>query len=412
MKQPPYLPKQKSSTPKYIGFMVLLFFVFTLGWNVGVNHVNQQKKIVSTNLVISPLGELETIDMRLFWDTWNILNGKYVDPHTLDSQEMVYGAIRGMVSALDDPYTTFMTPKENKEFQDSLEGTLEGIGAELILRHGLLTVISPLKNSPAKKAGLQPEDIIIAVDGESTEDISLEQAVTKIRGEKGSPVTLTISRKKHNEPIDITITRETINIESVTWAMEDNIAIVELNQFGNNTKQEFSKTINEVLNERPDGMVLDLRYNGGGYLDGAVDIVSEFIEKGEVVTIKRRNPENDETIFVNGQARVVNLPLAVLINKGSASASEIVAGAIQDHERGIVIGENSFGKGTVQEVENLIGGSSLRVTVAEWFTPNGRNITEEGITPNEIIERTVDDIENNEDPQLNAAMEHLKSLDK
>jgi len=232
-----------------------------------------------------------------------------------------------------------------------------------------------------------------------------------IRGEKGSVVILTILRKNHREPIKITIVRDMININSIDWEMEGDIAVIEINQFGDNTKQEFSKAISEILSERPKGVVLDLRYNGGGYLDGAIDISSEFLEKEKVVTIKRRNPEEDEVIYVNGQARMANMPLVVLINKGSASASEIVAGAIQDHNRGIVIGENSFGKGTVQTVENLIGGSSLRVTIAKWFTPNDQNINESGITPDIIVERNIENIENGEDPQLEKALEYLNSLD-
>ena len=192
--------------------------------------------------------------------------------------------------------------------------------------------------------------------------------------------------------------------------MQEDIAIIELNQFGNHTKEEFNKAISEILPKRPTGIVLDLRFNGGGYLDGAIDIVSEFIEKGKVVSVKKRDPNEDEVIYVNGKARVTNTPLAVLINKGSASASEIVAGAIQDHERGMVFGETSFGKGTVQEVENLIDGSSLRVTVAKWYTPNSRNISEIGIEPDVIVERTPEDFEVNEDPQLNTAIEYLKSL--
>jgi carboxyl-terminal processing protease len=402
-----YSPEIKSSVPKYIGLIILIFFVFMLGWNVGVNHTYRKDGVDTENTVTTPYGETETINMQLFWDTWNILSGRYVDPHVLDSQKMIFGAIKGMVDSLGDPYTIFMTPKENKEFQDILGGIMEGIGAELTVRNGMLTVISPLKGSPAKIAGLQPEDIIYAIDGEQVKEMTFEQAVLKIRGEKGTKVTLTILRKNHEEPIDIIIMRDTININSVDWKMIDGIALVEINQFGTNTRTEFSKAINEILNKRPKGIILDLRYNGGGYLDGAVDIVSEFIEKGKVVTIKKRNAEEDEVIYANGQARMANQPLAVLINKGSASASEIVAGAIKDLKRGAVIGENSFGKGTVQEVENLIGGSSLRITVAKWFTPNDINISEVGITPDIIIERNIDDFENDKDPQLKAAIDYI-----
>jgi len=402
-----YRKEDNSSAPKYIGLIVLIFFVFMLGWNIGVNHTYQKQGIDAKNVITTPYGETETVNMQLFWDAWNILSGRYVDPHKMDTQKMIYGAAKGMVDALDDPYTIFMTPKENKEFQDIMQGTLEGIGAELIIRNGMLTVISPLKNSPAKKAGLQPEDIIYKVDGEFVDEMAFKEAIMKIRGEQGTQVTLTVLRKTENEPIDLIITRDTININSVDWEMIDGIALVEINQFGKNTRWEFSKAINEILNKRPKGIILDLRYNGGGFLDGAVDIASEFIEKGKVVTIKKRNPEMDEVIFVNNQARLANQPLAVLINKGSASASEIVAGAIQDHKRGIIIGETSFGKGTVQEVESLIGGASLRITVAKWFTPNDQNISETGIIPDIIVERSLDDFENDDDPQLNAAIDYI-----
>lgn len=404
-----YPSKEQSLAPKYIGLIILVFFVFMLGWNVGVNHAYQKQGIDSKNIITTPYGEIETVNMQLFWDTWNILSGRYADPHKMDTQQMIFGATKGMVEALNDPYTIFMTPKENKEFQDIMQGTLEGIGAELTVRNGMLTVISPLKNSPAKKAGLQPEDIIYKVDGELVEEMTFEEAVLRIRGEQGTKVILTILRENQDEPIDIAIIRNAIHINSIDWEMIENIALIEINQFGKNTRTEFSKAINEILNKRPKGIILDLRYNGGGYLDGAVDITSEFIENGKVVTIKKRDSELDEVIFVNGQARLVNHPLAVLINKGSASASEIVAGAIQDHKRGIVIGETSFGKGTVQEVESLIGGASLRITVAKWFTPNNQNISETGITPDILVERNIDDFKNGKDPQLESAIEYINS---
>lgn len=405
-----YPGKESSSVPKYLGLALLMCFVFILGWNSGVNHYQVKQGLAPQTTVSTPSGQPETINMQLFWDAWNILSSNYVDPHALVTENMIYGAIKGMVASVGDPYTNFMTPKENKEFQESLQGHLEGIGAELTVRNGMLTVISPLKNSPAQKAGLQPEDVIYKIDDTSTEDMSLEQAVMKIRGQKGSTVLLTVIRKNHSEPVDIRIVRDTISVNSIDWKMKDGVAIIEINQFGDTTKQEFSKAVSEILLKRPKAVVLDLRYNGGGYLDGAVDIASEFIEKGKVVTIKKRNPEEDEVIYVNGQARLANVPLAVLINKGSASASEIVAGAVKDDKRGILIGENSFGKGTVQTVENLVGGSSLRVTIAKWFTPNDQNINETGIAPDIVVERTTADMEANRDPQLDKALEYLKSV--
>lgn len=409
MEKNSYLTKDTASTPKILGLIILILFVFALGWHVGFNQAEQSSNTYRIEQEISRKTGSNKVDMQLFWDVWSLLASKYVEPQTLDYKEMIYGSIRGMVFSLNDPYTTFMTPKENKDFQSDMEGALEGIGAELTLRHGLITVVSPLKNSPAKRAGIQPEDIILGIDGVNTEEYTFEQAVMKIRGPKGAKVVLTIARKGHPEPMDIPIVREAINISSVEWEMKDEIAIIELNQFGAKTKVEFSRAISELLGKRPSGIILDLRYNGGGYLEGAIDIASEFIEKGKVVSVKKRKAEEDEVIYVNGKARVASIPLVVLINKGSASASEIVAGAVRDHDRGIIIGETSFGKGTVQEVENLIDGSSLRITVAKWYTPNNVNITEVGIEPDIEVERTLEDIEANLDPQLDAALEYLKN---
>lgn len=408
MQKNPYLHHNSSNTPKILGFIILVVFIFALGWHVGAGQVKQsQIPFSAEKQAIQSVGS-DKVDMQLFWDVWGLLASRYVDPNVMDYKNMIYGAIRGMVYSLGDPYTTFLTPKENREFQESMNGTLEGIGAELTLRDGLITVVSPLKGSPAKDAGLQPEDVILKVNGEDIQDFTLEQVVTKIRGPKGTKVKLTIGRKGEHEPFDLEITRQTINISSVEWKMVGTIAHIELNQFGGKTKEEFTKAISEILLKRPMGIVLDLRYNGGGYLDGAVDIVSEFVEKGKVVSVKKRNADEDEVIYVTGKARVAKIPMVVLINKGSASASEIVAGAIRDSGRGIAIGEVSFGKGTVQEVENLIDGSSLRVTIAKWYTPNNVNISKVGITPDIEVARTIEDMKANRDPQLDAALSYLK----
>jgi len=408
MKHNPYLHQKTTNTPKVLGLIILVAFVFALGWNVGAGQVRQKAGTFPTDQQTSQISSSDKVDMQLFWDVWSLLASKYVDPSIMDYKNMIYGAIRGMVYSLEDPYTTFLTPKENKDFQESMNGTLEGIGAELTLRDGMITVVSPLNGSPAKKAGLQPEDVILKVNGEDVQDFSLEQVVMKIRGPKGTKVKLTLGRKGQGEPFDMEIVRETININSVEWKMVDGVADIKLNQFGGKTKDEFTKAISEIQLKRPTGIILDLRYNGGGYLDGAVDITSEFVEKGKVVSVKKRNPEEDEVIYVTGKARIAKTPLVVLINKGSASASEIVAGAIRDNGRGTIIGETSFGKGTVQEVENLIDGSSLRITIAKWYTPNNVNISKVGITPDIEVKRSIEDIKAEKDPQLDAAMDYLK----
>lgn len=402
-----YGPPKPPAAPKYIGLFVALVITFSAGWNAGVNHQNRANGFSEVNEVSDTNGQPEAVNLGVFWDVWNILTKAYVDPHKLDTQEMIYGAVKGMVASLGDPYTVFMTPKENREFQDVLEGHLQGIGAELTLRDGMLMIVSPLKGSPAQAAGLQPEDVIYTINDEDTSEMSLEEAVMKIRGEKGTTVKLGILRKSSQDPIELTIERNDININSVELKMENDIAIIEINQFGDTTKEEFGKAVSAALTKHPKGVVLDLRFNGGGYLDGAVDILSEFVEKDKVVTIKKRNSEEDETIYASDQARMLNMPLVVLINKGSASASEIVAGAIQDLERGTLVGEESFGKGTVQEVQSLIGGASLRVTIAKWFTPKGQNINETGISPDVVVERTEEDYNANRDPQLEKALELL-----
>lgn len=259
-----YSVQKESAVPKYIGFIVLMAFVFMLGWNAGVNHTGVKQGVTPQTTVTSPNGQAEKVSMEVFWDAWNLLSANYVDPHALVTEEMVFGAIKGMVKSVNDPYTTFMTPKENKEFRESLGGHLEGIGAELTLRNGVLTVISPLKGSPAQAAGLQPEDIIYKVNDEFTEDMSLEQAVMKIRGPGGTHVTLTVIRKNRNEPIEIKIIRAMINVNSIDWEMKGEIAILEINQFGDSTNQEFNKAVSDILVKRPAGIILDLRYNGGG----------------------------------------------------------------------------------------------------------------------------------------------------
>ena len=408
MKQNPYQNHKSANAPKILGLIILLVFVFALGWNVGAGQIRQTTGTFPIEKQSSQVSSSDKVDMQLFWDVWSLLASKYVDPTVLDYKNMIYGSIKGMVYSLGDPYTSFLTPKENKDFQESMNGTLEGIGAELTLRDGMITVVSPLKGSPAKNAGLEPEDVILKVNGEDITDFSLEQVVMKIRGPKGTKVKLTIGRKGQGEPFDVEILRDTININSVDWKMIDGIADIELNQFGGKTKDEFTKAISDIQLKSPKGIILDLRYNGGGYLDGAVDITSEFVEKGKVVSVKKRNPEEDEVIYVTGKARMATVPMVVLINKGSASASEIVAGAIRDNGRGTIIGETSFGKGTVQEVENLIDGSSLRITIAKWYTPNNVNISKVGITPDIEVKRSIEDMKANKDPQLDSALSYLK----
>lgn len=356
--------------------------------------------------------QFSDVDLGLFWDVWKRVNENYVDAEVLNIDDRVYGAIKGMVASIGDPYTVFMTPDETQEFDQTLSGTLQGIGAELSVKDGNLVVISPLKNSPAEKAGLLPGDIVYKIEGKLTNEMTLFEAVIKIRGQKGTSVTLTVIRKGVSSPFDVIIVRDNIHIESVSWEDEGKgIFYISINQFSDSTKTEFNKVVSDILLKEPKALILDLRFNGGGYLDIAVDILSEFLASDEeAVMIKRRDGERKEVVKVSGASRLKDIPVVVLANNGSASASEIVAGAIQDHKRGIVIGEKTFGKGSVQEVEKLKDGSSLRITIAKWLTPLGRSIDGVGIEPDIKVALTPEDVKKEKDPQLDEALKYVKEL--
>jgi len=351
------------------------------------------------------------IDLELYWTVLDQLDNYYVDETALDEQNMLYGSIKGLVNSLEDPYTVFMTPEESENFNASLEGTLEGIGAELTVEGHSLVVVSPLRDSPAEKAGLLPGDIIFMIEGELASEMTLFDAIMSIRGEKGTTVILTIIRENLENPFDVSIVRDTINIESVTVEkLDGNIVYLSVNQFNDKTNEDFGKAVSEMILNEPDGLIVDLRFNGGGYLDIAIELLSYLLPSDtEAVVVKQRG-EEDNTMFTDGNPKILNVPLVVLINAGSASASEIVAGAIQDHERGITMGTQSFGKGTVQEVDSFSDGSSIRMTIAKWFTPDGRDIDDVGLIPDIIVEITDEDIENEYDSQKEEAVQYLLNL--
>lgn len=348
------------------------------------------------------------INLGLFWRVWSELSQNYVFADDIDDQKLTYGAIKGVVEALDDPYSGFLNPEEAAEFRGSLDNELEGIGAELTIEDDLLTVVTPIKNSPAESAGLKARDVIAEIDGKPSLDLNILEAVKLIRGPKGTKVTLLVVREGR-DPFELTIERNKIEIESVTTEnYGKGIFMISINQFSNDTAAEFNQAVRAALLANAKGIILDLRNNGGGYLDAAEDILAEFLTPGKVMvkTESKVAGFNSEAV-ANGRAQLASLPVAVLINGASASASEIVAGALQDHRRGHLIGEQSFGKGTVQEVVDYEDGSSLRLTIARWLTPSGRFIHEKGLTPDEIVELTEADYEQKKDPQLDRAKAYL-----
>lgn len=409
--------------PKFFrGFTYVLLPVITLilGLEIGVTY--QQKKLheVEEQLEFLYSGRVgsgqviqdpETdVDLAILYGVWRLLLRHYIEPDAMQVQPMLFGAAGGLVQAVGDPYTTFMTPKQSDNFQQALQGKLEGIGAQLTLREGVVVVVAPLKGSPAQAAGLQPEDIIVQVDNVDVTNENLNQVVTRIRGPQGTEVTLGIVREGENEILEMSIVRDEIKVPSTEFELLETssgaVGLITINQFGEATARDVEEEVQELLEEDIKGLVIDVRFNGGGYLERAVEIASMFQQQGKVVSVARRQGEPTHH-YVNGRPLTTDVPLAILVNKGSASASEILAGALQDHDRATVVGKKTFGKGTVQEVFELPGGSSLRVTVAHWLTPNGRNLSKEGVDPDIVVDRTREQIQNNEDPQLDAALEWL-----
>ncbi|HKK54509.1 MAG TPA: S41 family peptidase [Patescibacteria group bacterium] len=352
---------------------------------------------------------IKNVDFNLYWQVWDTVKSTYVDSEDISEEDMFYGSLEGMIKAIDDPYTSFLDPELSKRFNDDLSGSFEGIGAEIGIRDDVLTIIAPINGMPAQEAGLKSGDKVLSIDGKSTAGISIDKAVDTLRGKKGTDVTLTIYREGLDETKDITINRGIITIESVkTEMLENQIMLISISNFNEDTEAIFSKAVEEAKSKEAKGIILDLRNNPGGFLDSAIEIASEWVETGPVVLEKF--DENDITKYqARGLARLQDYKTVVLLNQGSASASEIVAGALQDYNKATIVGEQSYGKGSVQSLEPFTDGSSLKVSVAKWLTPQGKSISEKGITPDIEVEYTIEDFENDRDPQLDKAIEIIKN---
>lgn len=364
------------------------------------------------NLCNQTLGASEQVDFSLFWDAWRLLEKRFVFTDRIDAKTMVYGAISGMVASLDDPYTIFFPPEETKKFIEDVNGSFEGVGMEIAKKKGQLMIISPIEGTPAQKAGLKANDKILKINGTSTDDLTVEEAVSYIRGPGGTDVTLTIARESWDEPKEITITRAVIEVPSMKWEIkEGNIAYVELYQFSEKLGNDFRRSALEIINSPADRIIIDLRNNPGGYLEISQDVAGWFLNRGDIVTIEDFGGKEENINYkAQGNEKFLAYPVVILINGGSASASEILAGALRDNRGVKLIGIKSFGKGSVQELEDLRDGSSLKITVARWLTPKGVSITEKGLEPDIEVEMTDEDIINEKDPQLDKAIEIIKGL--
>lgn len=404
----------------FVGFLVPVFTLL-IGWQSGMRYATERYNDAQRRLEDMLIGKVqsgatitnpkEEVNIELLWTTWRLLLANYLRADELDTQKMVEGAVAGMVGAAGDPYTLFMTSDENAEFVNGLDGNLEGIGAELSAESGVVRVVRLIDGSPAERAGLLPEDVVTHVGDKEVSDLPLGDVIALIRGPKGTTANLKVLRAKNgrDDVKEFTIVRDQIHIPSAEYEEKTGtggtVGLLTVSQFGTDTVREVRDILHAIDRTKVKGLIIDLRYNGGGYLDGAIDLTSMFVKNGRVVTVAGREDRTDHD--VTGNTILPDMPLVVLINGGSASASEILAGALQDHERATIVGTQSFGKGTVQEVIDLPGGSSLRVTIATWLTPDGTDLGKHGVTPDVVVDRTAEDLEAGRDPQLEAAMREL-----
>ena len=371
------------------------------GWLVGSDRVS----LVQDDLPQISVDNSSTVPDAGLQELYNEIVENY-DGNVTD-EEFLEGLKEGLANATGDPFTEYLTVQETKEFNEGLNGTFEGIGAELGKEGNFVIIVAPLKGTPADVAGVQPGDVILEIDGEDATGISISEAVSKIRGEKGTQVVLTLVRD--GTRVETPITRGTINIDSVEWEVRDGIGIISISRFGDDTTQLTRQAATELKAQNVSGIVLDVRGNPGGLLDSSVDVSGVWLPQGSTVLEEKRGGQVLQTFRTSSSPILEGIPTVVLVNQGSASASEIVAGALRDNNAATVIGEQSFGKGSVQRLIPLDGGGSLKVTIASWFTPAGKNINEEGIAPDTVIELTAEDREAERDPQLDAALSSLNN---
>ena len=391
-------------TKKLNVFFIFLSVIF--GFVLGILAI--KNNLIFTCPALPPADA----DMTLFWQTWHTLEGRFADKDKIDHKKMVYGAISGMVSSLGDPYTSFFDPTDTKKFMEDTSGSFEGVGMEIGISKGQLQVVTPLENSPAKKAGIRAGDAIVKIDGKSTTNMTTEEAVDLIRGAKGTEVTLAMYRQDWKETKDFKLTRDVILVPSVKWEIKGgDIAYIQLFQFTEKASNDFKAAAVDIRNSSAKRIILDVRNNPGGYLSVSQDIAGWFLEKGDTVTHEKSSDASDNVDYKSeGPSLLLKYPTMVLINEGSASASEILAGALRD-DRGIkLVGKKSFGKGSVQQLMPFGDGSSLKVTIAKWYTPKGDQISEKGLIPDIEAEKTADDETAGKDPQLDKAIEIVKGL--
>ncbi|OGL31337.1 hypothetical protein A3F37_03160 [Candidatus Saccharibacteria bacterium RIFCSPHIGHO2_12_FULL_41_12] len=394
------IPK-KRKWPSFVRNIAIISFIFLLGAYFGKYSYKFTPDRVYQKSLQTQNAKLNYSDVDQVYDQLkNNFDGQ------LDQQKLNDGLKEGLVRSAGDPYTEYFTADESKEFSDELSGSFEGIGAELSKNDKYVEVVSPISGYPADKAGIRAKDVVAEINGETAYDISVSQAVKKIRGPKGTKVKLKIVRD--GKPLDFEVTREQITLPSVTSEIIDGVGVIKVSRFGDDTARLTRAAAVDFKTKNVKGIVLDLRNDPGGLLDASVDLTSLWLDQNQLVVEEKRGGKSIRKLNASGDNILKGVPTVVLINSGSASASEIIAGALSDHKFATLIGEKSYGKGSVQQVVNLAGGASLKVTIARWFTPNGKNIDKQGIKPDQEIKITDDDYKNNKDPQKDAAITKLR----
>ncbi len=392
-----------------LGFLIGFGF-----YQIGFHQGKSDFSATLTNVDNAAVGSPASVDFAPFWKAWNIINEKYIPASTtakaVSDEEKVWGAIQGLAASLKDPYTVFFPPVESKLFESDIKGNFEGVGMEVLAQEGAITVIAPLKDSPASRAGIIAGDRIIQIDGKDTNGMTTEDAVNLIRGEKGTAVTLTIFRTGVKQPFEVKVFRDVINIPVInTRELPGGIFVIELYSFSEQSPNLFRNALREFILSGNKKLILDLRGNPGGYLEAAIDMASWFLPSSKVVVRENFGGQDEEKVYRSRGYDIFSddLKFVILVDRGSASASEILAGALSENGKAILVGETTFGKGSVQELINITSETSLKVTIARWLTPNGLSISEKGIEPQYPVSRTVADVQAGRDPQLDKAVEIL-----
>ncbi len=387
--------------------LAVVLFIFFAGFYFGSKSIFEKKHEIYNNTTPNT-----TLDLESFWKTWNAINEKYPNAKEISDKQKLEGAVAGLVNSLEDPYSVFFNEEESKSFEEDIAGNFSGVGMEVGIKDKVLTVISPLKGTPAYQAGIKSGDKILKIDDTLTNDLTIDKAVKLIRGEKGTPVTLTVLSTEEQEPKEFKIVRDVINVPTLeTELRNDGIFVIKLYSFSANSADLFRNAMKSFSKSKTDKLLLDLRGNPGGYLDSAVDMASWFLDNGKVVVIEDYGNSDKQKSYRSFGYNIFNdnLKFVILIDGGSASASEILAGAMQDHKKAKLVGEQSFGKGSVQEVLNITDKTLLKITVAKWLTPNGNSISKKGLTPDYKVEITKKDLESKKDTQMDKAVELLNN---